>query len=287
MNKSTRNMKNDTTKRKSMINPKNKQSMIILGVASTLVSAIAFVIALTFYFDISPVVISLIVSVITMYIAGFSVYLMRSQKKSSEKDMYKDSKARYSEMREHIEGLIIEKQLKLAQSTDDWETLNHLLVTAQEKMYEHDSKQSSGFLRRFGIDDKNIKIEDNLIFMLTPFHGEYNEVYHLTRDVCEGMGFRLLRGDEIYIENDIFSYIVSNIVKASVVIANIEGRNPNVYFELGIAQALGKRTILIAKGFDDVPFNIRNNRILLYDNARQYEKAIREYIKMATDAEAD
>lgn len=57
-------------------------------------------------------------------------------------------------------------------------------------------------------------------------------------------------------------------MESRYVIANLNGRNPNVYYELGIAQAIGKPVILIAdvSSYKEIPFDLQSNRLLLYRN---------------------
>jgi hypothetical protein len=58
--------------------------------------------------------------------------------------------------------------------------------------------------------------------------------------------------------------IVSLICQAGVVVADCSGRNPNVFYEAGIAHTLGREVILIAQNIDDVPFDLRHLRVLTY-----------------------
>lgn len=37
-------------------------------------------------------------------------------------------------------------------------------------------------------------------------------------------------------------------------------------YELGVAHAIGKPTIIVAKNFTDVPFDLNNKRIVIYDS---------------------
>jgi hypothetical protein len=48
------------------------------------------------------------------------------------------------------------------------------------------------------------------------------------------------------------------------VIADCSGKNANVFYEAGIAHAIGKDVILIAQRIDDVPFDLRHLSILTY-----------------------
>jgi hypothetical protein len=41
-------------------------------------------------------------------------------------------------------------------------------------------------------------------------------------------------------------------------------RNPNVFYELGLAHAIGKPAILVAKTEEDIPFDLRHVRVIVY-----------------------
>ena len=52
---------------------------------------------------------------------------------------------------------------------------------------------------------------------------------------------------------------------AKVLVAELTSRNPNVYYELGIAHALQKPVVLISSNEEDVPFDVRHIRVIYYD----------------------
>jgi hypothetical protein len=50
------------------------------------------------------------------------------------------------------------------------------------------------------------------------------------------------------------------------VIADLSSRNPNVFYETGIAHALGREVVQIAQSIEDIPFDLRAIRSLTYLN---------------------
>jgi len=50
------------------------------------------------------------------------------------------------------------------------------------------------------------------------------------------------------------------------VIADMTGRNPNVFYEVGYAHALGKTTILLTNNSDDIPFDLKHYPHIIYNN---------------------
>ncbi len=63
----------------------------------------------------------------------------------------------------------------------------------------------------------------------------------------------------------IVDQIWQGIRGADAVIVDITGNNPNVFYELGLAHALGKEVILLAQGSQHLPFDIQTTRYLTYD----------------------
>lgn len=101
-----------------------------------------------------------------------------------------------------------------------------------------------------------------------PFQPQYEEVYReVYRPVSEGNGLSCWRVDEIYRPGSITRDIVEGILDAHVIIADLTSKNANVFYELGIAHAAGNKTIMTAQSSEDVPFDIRNYRVLFYEQS--------------------
>lgn len=61
------------------------------------------------------------------------------------------------------------------------------------------------------------------------------------------------------------------------------GRNPNVLYELGIAQALDKPVILISREPEQLPIDIKSKRFLIYRDYKELQKMIgQEFINLTT-----
>ena len=114
-------------------------------------------------------------------------------------------------------------------------------------------------------DDEAYKAD---IFMAMPFAPDFDEIYeyHIKRAVIDS-GYSIKRGDDFFSKRSIISDVWSGINAAEVIIAECTGRNPNVFYELGIAHALNKATIMLAQDIDDVPFDIRHLRVIVYENS--------------------
>jgi sulfatase modifying factor 1 len=120
-----------------------------------------------------------------------------------------------------------------------------------------------------------IEEDPGLIFVLIPFAPDFDQVYHQgIKPPWEELGFRVLRADEEFHVHDIMCRaICQNIQRARFIVADMTGRNPNVFYELGLAHAFGKPVILITQRKDDVPFDLQ---AILYINYGVGEENIAE-----------
>jgi hypothetical protein len=59
----------------------------------------------------------------------------------------------------------------------------------------------------------------------------------------------------------------SGINNAKVLVAELTSKNPNVFYELGIAHALQKPVVLISSNEEDVPFDLKHIRVIYYETS--------------------
>jgi len=90
---------------------------------------------------------------------------------------------------------------------------------------------------------------------------------HVIQPVAKKLGLEAFRGSDVYKPGIILDDILRNILESEVVIAEITPGNPNVFYELGYAHAIGKQTILLAdRASAELPFDIRGYRVIFYEN---------------------
>lgn len=104
----------------------------------------------------------------------------------------------------------------------------------------------------------------DLVSVMMPFKAEFNPVYSALQKSVTALGLSCVRADDIWEHHTIIQDIVTLIARAGVVICDCSGKNPNVFYEAGIAHTLGKEVILIAQSEDDVPFDLRHLRYIRY-----------------------
>ena len=76
------------------------------------------------------------------------------------------------------------------------------------------------------------------------------------------------------------------IYESKIIIADCSGKNPNVFYEIGIAHTIGKPVILITNNRSDIPFDLSHIRYIVYDftprGMKEFEKALRITINEIT-----
>lgn len=109
-------------------------------------------------------------------------------------------------------------------------------------------------------------IEPTLVSVMMPFDARFNQVYESIRQSADHAGLRCRRADDIWENPAIIQDVVSLIDRSRIVVCDCTGRNPNVFYEAGIAHTLGREVILITQNDQDIPFDLRHLRYVRYLN---------------------
>jgi hypothetical protein len=117
----------------------------------------------------------------------------------------------------------------------------------------------------FRIEDHE-NIEPTLASAMMPFDAAFNDVYAAIQEAAANAGLRCRRADDIWENPAIMQDVVSLIDRSRVVVCDCTGRNPNVFYEAGIAHTLGREVILITQSEHDIPFDLRHLRYIRYLN---------------------
>ena len=87
---------------------------------------------------------------------------------------------------------------------------------------------------------------------------------YIIKPVCDELGFEVVRADQINKSDIITDTIINLILSSELVIADITGKNPNVFFEMGYRAATGKNTIHLKSSNETIPFDIAGIRTFEY-----------------------
>jgi hypothetical protein len=115
----------------------------------------------------------------------------------------------------------------------------------------------------------------NCVSVMIPFSPEFDNVYGCINDACYEIGMPCHKADDFWHHSAIIQDIFELIFRSSNVIVDFTYKNPNVFYEAGIAHALGKTVIPITQNINDIPFDLRHHRHILYQNDREGLKKLK------------
>jgi hypothetical protein len=103
------------------------------------------------------------------------------------------------------------------------------------------------------------------VFVLMPFEAAFDDVYKLgIKPACIDAGAYCERVDEQHYDGSILARVYNQIAKADIIIADMTGKNPNVFYEVGYAHALAKQVILATESVVDIPFDLMHYPHIVY-----------------------
>lgn len=110
-------------------------------------------------------------------------------------------------------------------------------------------------------------------FVVSPIGEEKSEIRanadkllkHIINPVCQSCGFSVERVDQINDSDSITQTIIDKLLSADLVIADISGHNPNVFYEMGYRKCTGKPIIHLKSKGENLPFDVNTIRTFEYD----------------------
>jgi hypothetical protein len=91
---------------------------------------------------------------------------------------------------------------------------------------------------------------------------QYRDVFS---PAIKDAGLEPVRADELFSTGTVIEQIWEQIRRAKVLLADLTGKNANVFYELGLAHAKRKPVVFTSGKLEDVPFDLRHLRVIIYD----------------------
>lgn len=163
-----------------------------------------------------------------------------------------------------------------------WERLQTTLGISLAALAKFDSGASLVVTPYFG-PPRGVSVRAD-VFVLMPFAPELKPVYddHIAI-VVKSQGLTVARADDFFTSRSVILDIWSALCKARLIIADCTSRNPNVFYEIGLAHVLGKSVVLITQDQNDIPFDLRHLRYIAYQytprGMQDLEKRLTETIR--------
>ena len=121
--------------------------------------------------------------------------------------------------------------------------------------------------------------ESKNVFVLMPFDDQSQTIYYnVLRPVIESFGYSVSKADEDIRIGTVIEQIKESIRNALLVVADVSGKNPNVFYELGYAHGLEKNVLIITTNKNDIPFDISHIRYFEYSYDPNFENLRNKFL---------
>ena len=163
---------------------------------------------------------------------------------------------------EEFESIFLET-MRTAKLLEEHDGKNRLIDISQDA----GGATTEDRVRRLG-KEVEVKSTDSC-FVMMPFSSPVGSYYSVIYEpAIQKAGLRPVRADaDIFGTGKIIDQIWRGINSAKVLVAELTQRNPNVFYELGLAHALDKPVVLVCSrtSEQDVPFDLQHIRVIYYD----------------------
>lgn len=139
--------------------------------------------------------------------------------------------------------------------------------------------------------------EERICFVIAPIGEEGTEIRrrsdqvlkHIITPAAKECGYRTIRADTISEPGMITSQVIQHLVEDPLVIADLTGRNPNVFYELAVRHAVRKPCVQIIQVGEPIPFDVSQSRTIQVDHhdLDSVSRCIEELVKQIKAVERD
>ena len=121
-------------------------------------------------------------------------------------------------------------------------------------------------------------------FVIMPFTSELDFVHGVIERTITRYGIDCIRADQIAISRPVMEDVKTQIAEADLVIVDFTNKNPNVYYEAGLADAWKKDWIVLAQSTEDLTFDVRHIRCIQYSNTMGADVKLQAALENALSA---
>jgi len=122
----------------------------------------------------------------------------------------------------------------------------------------------------------NYQVQEGYVFVAMPIGpaNPFDDVLDAIKETCERCGLTAERVDEAQLNERITDRILESIQKAEYVIVDLTESRPNVFYEAGYAQGIGKLPIYIARQGTHLEFDLKDYPIIFFESYRDLKSGL-------------
>jgi hypothetical protein len=124
-------------------------------------------------------------------------------------------------------------------------------------------------------------------FVVMPFAKKFDVVFQLIRETLEReLRLKCGRADDVLGGGNIMEDVLRGMAESELIIVDVTARNPNVFYELGIAHMCKpvEKVLLLSQDEQSIPFDLRPFRHIIYKPTTQGRHALRDSLKQSVVA---
>lgn len=115
------------------------------------------------------------------------------------------------------------------------------------------------------------------IFVAMPFTPQGDDVYlYGMQPAAEAEGYTIVRGDDNLDSGEIMEFVREQILGSDLIVVDTTDANPNVYYELGLADGAKRDVVLVARDDVQLPFDVHGRNHILYRNIQDLQNRLRD-----------
>jgi hypothetical protein len=114
---------------------------------------------------------------------------------------------------------------------------------------------------------------------------------YIVEEAVSDYGYSVIRADQMDEPGSITNQIIEKAVNSELVVADLTGHNPNVFYELAVRHATGEPYIQLINSSESIPFDISDLRTIEYTldvkKADQARKEIRSQLESLRNEDSE
>lgn len=129
-----------------------------------------------------------------------------------------------------------------------------------------------------GAKHQEASLEQGLVFIIMPMDEEMDpglaDVHDAIKQTASNLGLTARRVDDIQTTDRITPTVIEQLGRAEYVVADLTHNRPNVYYEAGYADALGKTPVFVAKEGTQLEFDTKDFPVLFFKTMKQLQERL-------------
>jgi len=132
------------------------------------------------------------------------------------------------------------------------------------------------------------KVQEGYVFVAMPIgpDNSFDDVLDSIKEACNRCGLTAERVDEAQVNERITDRILESIQKAEYVIVDLTESRPNVFYEAGYAQGIGKVPIYIARNGTILEFDLKDYPVIFFDSYRELKDKLEDRLRRLSEKNA-